>query len=194
MSCRDEKNFDGVLCGECGTCSFWRTLLVGEGNVELWSEFKDKWYQSHLHDKRRKRVWKEEQEYICTGERYHNFITINLPDVESEYLNYYKKLINWDIVWLKGAKAVYELHTESGQHPHFHIISYSKRKKSTLIRDVAKKFKIEKNFVDVIQIRTLYNKHIDYINGTKVEHKQEYIDEDNNWRSSLNIPDTIVFP
>ena len=127
------------------------------------------------------------------GECYHNFITINLEDIKNCYMNYYDLIKDWDIEWLRKAKGVYELHTEEGQHPHFHILSYTKRKKATLIRDISKKFNIKENFVHIKTDKHLYKKHIDYINGIKKDSKDKNVLKDRAWREELGIPQIINF-
>jgi len=201
MSCRDEKTFDGILCEDCHCCNMWEGLLKDD-----WIRFKDDWYASFLHQRVRKDLYKEEMRYKVLGERYHNFVTINLPK-EIGYVtgwnsDYKEKKVDPGLMLTKlkewgyfsaPDKAVMEYHTKEGEHPHFHIISYKKRKIPNIVRDVSKKFKIKSNFVDVNNVPKRYDIHIDYVNGLKQDKKQEFLDKDKQWRKDNGIPDIIVF-
>jgi len=186
MSCREEKTFDGILCEECQGCNLWKHLLKDD-----WKRFKDDWYASHLHQIKRKQLYKEEMRYKVLGERYHNFVTINFS-INICVKDTIDRLIDWNY-FEKGDKGVVELHTEKGKHPHFHIISYKKRKRINLIRDISNRFSIDKNFIDVKTHAKLYDKHIDYINGVKKEKKKDYVDQDFEWRSKYCIPHLLEF-
>ena len=189
-NCLDERNFTGLLCGQCPKCDLFRSVTLMEGSLYSWEEFKNDWYLSFLHREKRKKTYMEETRYKVLGERYHNFITINLENIDSNN-TYYDKIVNWDIEWLKGAKGVMEFYTEKGKHPHFHIISYVVRQKTTLIRDCSKKFGCAPNFIDIVKNKFMYDKHIDYINGLKVKNKQEYIDMDQKERKKYGIPEVL---
>jgi len=186
MSCRNEQRFDGILCGDCGSCELWKFILKDD-----WLKFKDDWYASYLWQKRRRETYKEEIRYKVLGERYHNFVTINFSKEDNPH-DKLEILKEWG--YFEGEdKGVIEYNTNKGKHLHFHIISYKKRKVPNIIRDISKKFKIKSNFVDVNNVPKRYDIHIEYINGVKVDKKKNLIDEDNEWRSKNNLPKIIYF-
>lgn len=180
-----------------------------------WLRFRDDWYASFLHQRIRRDLYKEEMRYKVLGERYHNYTTINLPLKRKFVSNYgvkvygeeqepvmeeveinpeeeLQRLKDWGY-FDKGDKAVIEFNTEKGQHVHFHIVSYKKRKQKNIIRDCAKKFRVKEPAIDNNCIATLYDKHIDYINGVKQDKKMENVEEDREWRSENNLPELIIF-
>ncbi len=130
--------------------------------------------------------------YIASGKRYHNFITLNFSP-EHDIHDVLSILKTWDIEWLQKSKGVVEFYTEKGGHPHIHLISYVKRKKVILLRDLSKKFGMKQNFFDISNRSDLYGKHIDYINGVKKDKKLLLCDLDSKWRQENNIPKLLQF-
>ena len=192
-SCRYENRFKGVLCGGCSSCNMIISAIKLPGsNGMTWEEYRDIALQMYFRRQMDEDIYFEEQKFIATGKRYHNFITLNFsPD--HDILEVIQILKNWDIEWLRNTKAVAEFHTENGGHPHIHLISYTKRKKNIIIRDLSAKFNMKANFFDVTNRSDLYTKHINYINGLKKDKKLLFCDLDAKWRKEQGIPELLNF-
>jgi len=191
--CRNRSNFKGLLCGCCGGCSILEEACDSNRCEVNWEEYKQIVCQIHQRRVEMEKIYIEECKFIATGRRYHNFITINFPP-DYNILNAIAILKEWDVEWLRKCKFVCEFHTNGGGHPHIHLIQYVKRKKSVLIRDLTKKFKIFKpEIFDIVQRPDLYTKHINYINGVKIDRKDWQITADESWREKLKIQKLYTF-
>lgn len=119
----------------------------------------------------------------------HRFITISLPkDIASKDIDYQWKM------FMKKHQYTEKIHSwtyefigsDNQYHPHIHVLMETTApQKGTIIRDIATKFKIDKNYIDV---RTdsrpeMWEKRILYIRGDKSTHKQAQVDADNEIRA-----------
>lgn len=78
---------------------------------------------------------------------------------------------------------------EGAYHPHVHIFVDRKIQKAKVIRDLARAFKIEPQFVDM-KCRDR-EQHWSYINGLKQDSKQLDMEKDAETRSALGIPEVF---
>lgn len=120
------------------------------------------------------------------------FVTINF-DHETWEIKYCVKVIKSILAmeWVLNAKANFELHTEKGDHPHFHILLLTKEPKSNICYKLyrplyVKKVVKAKNFIDV---KIAEERHHKYINLDKKPEKLPFVEKDKEWRKKNDIPD-----
>lgn len=121
----------------------------------------------------------------------HQFITIALPIEYSinKLKNQITKKIN---KWLSGSKCVVERYSKSGDNLHIHILKEGIYSKPKIIRDLSRKFKIDKNFVDVRSStkKVDYDNRVKYISGNKNDEiKMEHVEKDAVWRKENDLED-----
>lgn len=92
--------------------------------------------------------------------------------------------------WITKGKAVFELHRINGEHPHCHILFESILPKSKILEKIwatkgIKKVVLSKSFIDY---KSENHNHQNYINGQKTDEKMKYVQMDQNWRESNDIP------
>ena len=81
FSCRHENRFKGVLCGGCPSCQMIISAINMPGsNGMTWEEYRDIALQMYFRRQIDEDTYFEEQKYIATGKRYHNFITLNFSN------------------------------------------------------------------------------------------------------------------
>lgn len=119
----------------------------------------------------------------------HQFITVALPN---DYdLGKLDSLLTKKMQkWLHNATAVIENHSASGINLHVHILKLGNYNKTKIIRDLSRKFKIDRNFIDVkwSTERLDYINRQNYINGIKLdEEKRENCKLDREWRIENNL-------
>lgn len=127
--------------------------------------------------------------YDLIQDRPHQFITIALP-IDYDIKRLKKQLSKTWCKWSSGAKCVVERYSKSGDNLHLHVLKEKIYSKTKIIRDVSRKFKIEKNFVDVRSSTKIqdYNNRSKYIEGTKSdEEKCMNVDKDKEWRHQNDI-------
>lgn len=102
----------------------------------------------------------------------------------------------WIDKWMKKIyvlelKGVFEIHTKSGLHPHFHFALSMNYKKSKVIQYLwesagIKKILEDKNYIDVKELKDY---HLEYIDGKKKDEKKEFVEKDIEFRKNNDIPE-----
>lgn len=89
--------------------------------------------------------------------------------------------------WYQSYKGVFEINTEDGLHPHFHmrLVTGTKlfRRKSQIIKylhTITKNIIKSDNFIDV---KIWGKEHVPYIEGIKAENKSENVEKDEEYRT-----------
>lgn len=124
----------------------------------------------------------------------YSFITVGLSNElnPGEAWRRCKKFLKRPFNYFGSLASRMEFYREGGQyHPHLHIFVDCKVPKGKVIRDLARTFKIEPQFVDV-KCRDR-QQHWDYINGKKQESKQEDMAKDDEVRRSLGDCPSVIF-
>lgn len=99
-----------------------------------------------------------------------------------------------DKSWIDGYYAVFEYHTENGNHPHLMmrliVNKYNKKGKllDKMFESPLAKYTGGKNFIDV---RPYLKCHDDYLMLDKAVEKKEYLDKDVIWRRENNLPEYL---
>lgn len=93
--------------------------------------------------------------------------------------------------WVIKCKAVFELHTEAGEHPHIHMILSAEESKSKVIEKLwatagIKSVMLKKSFVSVEPYLVA---HDAYLQLDKQDKKLKYVAKDIAWRKLNNIPE-----
>jgi len=128
---------------------------------------------------------------IDDPEHKHQFITIALPN-NLGILELKKKIYRLTHKYLEGALLCCEFNSASGENLHVHILKEGVYSKTRLIRDLARKFKIDENFVDVRlgKRESDYQNRLAYIKGEKSDElKQEKVYLDQLWRQQNGLQD-----
>lgn len=124
-------------------------------------------------------------------EKPHQLITIALPnDYDIEKMK--KTILGLKYKYIINGKLCVENYSDNGKiNLHIHILKEETYTKSKIIRDMASKFKVEPNFVDVATGRDqeLYNTRLDYVLGTKTDKKMEDVEKNKIWRKENKIKD-----
>lgn len=127
------------------------------------------------------------------GEQAHQLITIGLPN---DYdVSQIKKYIKNPHKWLKEAMLSVERFRKNGEHLHIHILTSKPYNKTRLIRDLSRRFKVEKNYIDVRRSNSMsdYTNRKNYIMGRKsCTEKQENCDKDREWRKTVELEDIYI--
>lgn len=122
----------------------------------------------------------------------HSFLTVRLSQ-SANIVDVYKRVKDLKYGWLAGGEAVLE---DFGTHnPHFHLLLPRKLHKGNIIRQLAHRFKVSKNFVDYKQsdCPEVYQSRQNYLRGVKQEKKAEKVAADVEHRNANNIPHLINF-
>ena len=124
------------------------------------------------------------------GERRHQFITIALPnDYKLEHIKKYAKSPH---KWAKGGLMSVEYYSSNGENLHIHMLKEDVYSKTKIIRDLARRFKVKSNFIDVRTSTSVadFNNRKNYICGRKsTTEKLEHVEKDREWRKENEIPD-----
>ena len=103
----------------------------------------------------------------------------------------------WRIVeqskWKWGDDRIqrFEFYRDDGKyHPHIHMLIYTNKKPSQIIKELSSKTNIPKNFIDVKSGR--YVDHKNYIYGNKRESKQSDMDKDKLIRDKLDLEEVEI--
>lgn len=127
--------------------------------------------------------------YDLLAETPHQFITVALPN--SYPLGKLDTQLTTKInKWLADSLAVVEYHSKSGENLHIHILRQGNYSKPKIIRDLSRKFKVDRNFIDVKRsVRDVdYKNRYNYIKGIKVDDdKSEYVEKDREWRKQSGL-------
>lgn len=123
------------------------------------------------------------------SEKPHQFITVALPNDYplKRILKYLEKPHKWLVGWISIEK-----YSKSGENLHLHILKEGNYSKTKIIRDLARRFKVESNFIDVRRGTepTDYNNRLSYIKGDKMAtEKMEHVAKDKQWRQENNLRD-----
>lgn len=128
--------------------------------------------------------------YDLLNQRRHQFITVALPNDYSltKLVEQITNKLKYD--YLIGAFVRVENFSDTGENLHLHILKDGIYSKTKIIRDLSRKFKVEKNFINV----KTSNKEIDYENrknyifGNKKDTgKQDNVEKDILWRQNNDI-------
>lgn len=128
--------------------------------------------------------------YDLLNQRRHQFITVALPNSYSlpVLVNQIENKLKYD--YLVGAFVRIENFSDTGENLHLHILKDGIYSKTKIIRDLSRKFKVEKNFINVKSS----NKEIDYENrknyifgNKKDDEKQLNVEKDIQWRINNDI-------
>lgn len=119
----------------------------------------------------------------------HQFITVALPNDYplKKILKYLEKPHKWLVGWIS-----IERYSKSGENLHLHILKEGNYTKTKIIRDLARRFKVDSNFIDVRRGTepTDYNNRLSYIKGDKMAtEKMEHVAKDKQWRQENNLRD-----
>jgi len=119
----------------------------------------------------------------------HQFITVALPNDYplKKILKYLEKPHKWLVGWI-----TIEKYSKSGENLHLHILKEGNYSKTKLIRDLARRFKVESNFIDVRRGTepTDWNHRLSYIKGDKMAtEKMEHVQKDKEWRIENKLKD-----
>lgn len=117
------------------------------------------------------------------GETAHQFVTIGLPNDYN--LGKIKDYINKPHKWLSGAVLSVERFRKNGEHLHIHILTTQPYNKHKVIRDLSRRFKVTRNYIDVRRSNSTadYNNRSNYIKGNKSStEKSELVKKDVEWR------------
>lgn len=119
----------------------------------------------------------------------HQFITVALPNTTS--LKRILRYIEQPHKWCKGWLSI-EKYSKSGENLHLHILKEGYYSKTKIIRDLSRRFKVERNFIDVRRGTEPkdWNNRLSYIKGTKMDtDKMEHVTKDKEWRQKNNLRD-----
>lgn len=103
----------------------------------------------------------------------------------------------WRIVesskWKWGDDRIqrFEFYRDNGKyHPHIHMLIYTNKKPSQIIKELSAKTNIPKNFIDVKSGR--YQQHFNYIYGNKTDKKEYDMNKDADVRKQLSLEEVEV--
>lgn len=130
----------------------------------------------------------------------HRFITISLPkEMESKTVHE-----TW-IAFMKKHRYTDKVHSwtyeftskEKEYHPHIHVLMMmptATPQKGTIIRDIATKFRIDKNYVDVRTHTSpeIFSKREKYIRGEKTDEKKFQIESDQEIRALNDLKEFYI--
>jgi len=124
----------------------------------------------------------------------YRFITISYPK-SLKPDEFVKKVRKWqDTKWKWGTSRIqrFEFNGKEGYHPHIHMLIFTEKKKSQIIKELSSKTKLDSNFIDVLTGR--FTDHMNYIKGIKQESKQQQMELDSTARLSLGIQEYEEYP
>lgn len=124
----------------------------------------------------------------------HQFITIALPN-DTDLKTLKKKIYSLDYKYLKGALLRVENFSANGQNLHIHILKEHVYSKCRVIRDMSRKWKVEKNFVNVRlgKQESDYQHRLNYVNGLKKDDdKTANVELDKKWRSENGLDEIYI--
>lgn len=202
------KQFINGICRICGkdhkdvmkddTLQRYVALLYDQSNSGGGASFCEQLYEQRMKyrdmdvlreqlNRNLARIERCERAYY-QGVGYEWLVTLNFrEDLEVDELKIFiEKLLKANYRYLKCGKFVVEYHTEHGNHWHIHIAlkSLCGRKKSSIINQLASKFDLANNFVD---IRKTFTDPEEYVEGIKTNSKGEYLAQDIQLRNQLKI-------
>lgn len=200
--CDGERN-DWVWCGACGKCQYLAETAVETGkweSPEAWKKWN--WEQvmlMRLKTKVAKRKALKEL-YLKTGNENlmkHTFVTIALKEDYSlpDMVKTVEKIQARDLYGLGDSIASYEYFSDKhpeGGNLHVHLLAVNNNKKykpSVIAARLSNLFKIESNFVDVMNGNDDFLNRLNYVCGIKTcAEKSKYVEKDQKWRSENNLP------
>ncbi len=200
--CDGPRN-EWVWCGACSKCQYMAETAVDTGkweSPEAWKKWN--WEQvmlMRLKTKVAKRRALKEL-YLKTGNENslkHTFVTIALKEDYSlpDMVKKVEKIQKNDLYGLEDSIASYEYFSDKhpeGGNLHVHLLAVNNHKKykpSVIARRVASLFKIESNFVDVINGNDDFCNRLNYVCGIKQgPEKAEFVDKDKKWRYENDLP------
>jgi len=123
----------------------------------------------------------------------HYWIGINPPPDSLTMLELYEKmekLVKKNKFFQEGYIYCLENYTKAGERPHVHMMLTTKTKPHRIIETLAEYFDIKRNFIDLTKYRhdILFNQHVKYIKGDKIEEKAAYVLKDKELLEDLGIP------
>ena len=200
--CCDGVRNDWVWCGSCPKCEYLGETAVSTGKWESITAWK-RWNWENVEMARirvkiaKKKALKEL--YLKTGNENslkHTFVTIALYKEYSlpNMVKMVEKVQKNNLYGLGDSIASYE--NFSSKHPeggnlHVHLLAVNNTKKykpSVIAKKLANLFKIEPNFVDVINGNDDFLNRLNYVCGIKKNGKDEFVDKDNVWRQENDLP------
>ncbi len=123
----------------------------------------------------------------------YSFVTISYPKkVNPQEL--IDKVRKWQATkWKWGSNRLqrFEFTGEFGYHPHIHMMIFTSKKRSQIIKELSSKTKLATNFIDVLDGR--YQDHMDYIKGNKQDSKAKQMEADDAQRILLGIDEYEEF-
>ncbi len=200
--CDGPRN-EWVWCGACSKCQYMAETAVDTGkweSPEAWKKWN--WEQvmlMRLKTKVAKRRALKEL-YLKTGNENslkHTFVTIALKEDYSlpDMVKKVEKIQKNDLYGLGDSIASYEYFSDKhpeGGNLHVHLLAVNNHKKykpSVIARRVASLFKIESNFVDVINGNDDFCNRLNYVCGIKQgPEKAKFVDKDKKWRYENDLP------
>lgn len=200
--CCDGVRNDWVWCGSCPKCDYLAETAVETGKWADKTEWRKwNWENVELAKIRikiaKKRALKEL--YLKTGNENslkHTFVTIALKKEYSlpDMVKMVEKVQKNNLYGLGDSIASYEYFSEGspdGGNLHVHMLAVNNTKKykpSVIAKKMASLFKIETNFVDVINGNDDFLNRLNYVCGIKKNGKEDFVDKDAQWRSENNLP------
>jgi hypothetical protein len=123
----------------------------------------------------------------------YQFVTLNYAN-EVTPAELVEKVRKWQATkWSWGSNRIqrFEFTGKKGYHPHIHMMIFTSKKRSQIIKELSNKTKLGTNFIDVLNGR--YQDHIDYIKGIKQDSKAKQMEADDAQRIILGIDEYEEF-
>lgn len=137
------------------------------------------------------RAWPLCEPYTKPEKFYSTFLTLNFSTTaEIKEIHNKLKLVVLRKAYFKDKDIIYNF--EYTEHPHIHmLIKGATTQPSKIIRDMARLFKINKNFVDCKNSsdEKIYKTRYEYIKGVKQDSKKAAVEKDKVFRSRNCLED-----
>lgn len=194
---------DGIFCGYCERCKYiWKAQSTESWGIKSHDVWAMENYKNGLENLARakieRRKLKQEIDRKIEGKIEHELWTIALPE-EFEVGKLREKIeeiIDDGKFGFKQSAGVIEFHSSEypdGGNLHIHILTMMDKtyKPSRRIKDLAKYFGIENNFVDRQKgyLEEDFKNRLNYIYGRKIsDDKKVYVGKDRIWREDNLLP------
>lgn len=117
----------------------------------------------------------------------YRFITISYPKSLNP-TQFVEAIRKWQSTkWKWGSQRLQRLEFTGaeGYHPHIHMMVFTNKKPSQIVKELSSKTKLKPNFIDVLNGR--YKEHLEYIKGQKRESKLAQMASDEAERNLLGL-------
>lgn len=182
---------DDIWCGYCKCCKYL-FRCAPEEDIEVWR--KDNWLYAKKQEKRK--IELERDALLELNDNIpHYWLMCSFDANEHSPKDVEKLLLELQTKYdLDGGIASIEYYSNKnpeGGHLHFHLLApkTKKYKPCTIIDYVEKTTKLARNFIDLKQHNTnTFTNRVNYICGYKKTEKQEFIENDKEWREKQGFP------